>query len=57
VARLGKLRPGPMALAFAMFDLWKRMTPQQRKQVMEILREHGPSVAAKATRLTRRRKP
>ena len=57
MARLGKLRPGPMALAFAMFDLWKRMTPQQRKQVMEILREHGPSVAAKAARVTRRRRP
>lgn len=46
-----------MALALAMFDLWKRMTPQQRKQVVEILREHGPSVAAKASRMARRRKP
>jgi hypothetical protein len=46
-----------MALALAMVDLWKRMTPQQRKQVVEILREHGPSVAARAARVARRKKP
>lgn len=57
MARLRKLRPGPMALAIAVVDLWKRMTPQQRKQVVEILREHGPSVAAKAARVARRRRP
>jgi hypothetical protein len=56
MARLGKLRPTPVALGLAMFDLWKRMSPQQRKQVVNIVREHGPSVVSKAAKLSRRRR-
>jgi hypothetical protein len=57
MARLHKLRPGPIAVTVALFDVWKRLTPQQRKQVMAMVRRHGPTVAAKATELRRRRRP
>jgi hypothetical protein len=55
VARLGRLRPAPVALTLAMVDLWKRLTPQQRKQVVEMVRRHGPTVVSRAARMTRRR--
>jgi len=54
MARLRKLRPGPIAVTVALFDLWKRLSPQQRRQVMAMVRRHGPTVAAKATELRRR---
>ena len=58
MARLrNKLRPGPIAVTVALFDMWKRLTPKQRKQVMAMVRRHGPTVAAKASELRRRRRP
>jgi hypothetical protein len=58
MARLrSKLRPGPVAVTVALFDLWKRLTPQQRRQLMAMARRHGPTVAAKVTKLSRRRRP
>jgi hypothetical protein len=57
MARLRKLRPGPIAVTVALFDLWKRLTPQQRRQVMAMARRHGPTVAAKVTKFSRRRRP
>lgn len=56
VARLRKLRPGPIAVTVALFDLWKRLTPQQRRQVMAMARRHGPTVAAKFTEFRRHRR-
>ena len=56
MARLrSKLRPGPIAVTVALFDLWKRLTPAQRRQVMAMVRRHGPTVMAKATDLRRKR--
>jgi hypothetical protein len=55
MARLSKLRPGPIAVAVAMVDIWKRLTPAQRRQIMAMARRHGPTVMAKATELGRRR--
>jgi hypothetical protein len=54
MARLRKLRPGPIAVTVALFDLWKRLSPQQRRQVMAMSRRHGPGGAEKATELRRR---
>jgi hypothetical protein len=56
MARLRKLRPGPIAVTVALFDLWKRLTPQQRRQVMAMARRHGPTVAAKFTEFRRHRR-
>ena len=47
MARLGKLRPGPVGLAIALYDVWRRLPPRQRKQVLKLARKHGPTAAAK----------
>lgn len=56
MAPLRRLRPGPWAMAVVLWDVWKRLTPKQRRQVMAMVRRHGPTVAAKATELRRRRR-
>jgi hypothetical protein len=56
MARLRKLRPGPIAVTVALFDIWKRLTPAQRRQITAMVRRHGPTVMAKATELRRKRR-
>jgi hypothetical protein len=56
MARLRKLRPGPVGLALAVWDVWRRLPPKQRRQVMSLAREHGPKLAAKAAGARRRRR-
>jgi hypothetical protein len=29
------------------WDLWRRLPPRQRKQLMNLARKHGPKVAAR----------
>jgi hypothetical protein len=55
VARIGKLRPGPVGLALAMYDIWRRLPPRQRKQLMALARKHGPTVAKRLVEVQRRR--
>jgi len=40
-------RAGPIAIALTAWDIWRRLPPRQRKQILEIARKHGPKVAAK----------
>jgi hypothetical protein len=40
-------RLGPVGLALTAWDIWRRLPPKQRKQVISIARKHGPKVAAK----------
>ena len=54
--RLGKLRPGPVGLAITLWDVWRRLPPKQRKQVLELARKHGPKAAAKLMKLQRARR-
>ena len=54
--RLGKLRPGPVGLAFALWNVWGRLTPRQRKQLVKLARTHGPKAAAKLVELRSRRR-
>jgi hypothetical protein len=54
--RLGKLRPGPFAAAFAVYDVWRRLTPKQRAQVVKLAQKHGPTVAKHAVKLRSRLK-
>jgi len=49
--RLGKLRPGPVGFAIAVYDVWRRLPPKQRKQVLTLARKHGPKAAAKLIKL------
>jgi len=41
-------RAGPFGLALTAWDIWRRLPPKQRKQVLELARKHGPKVAARA---------
>jgi hypothetical protein len=47
-------RIGPIGLALTAWDIWRRLPPKQRKQVIEIARKQGPKVAAKALQATAR---
>jgi hypothetical protein len=49
VARLRPLgrRAGPLGLALTAWDLWRRLPPKQRKQVLNLARKHGPKVATR----------
>ena len=46
ITRLGR-RAGPLGIALTMWDLWRRLPPKQRKQVVALARKHGPKVAAR----------
>jgi hypothetical protein len=56
VPRLGKIRPGPVGIAITLYDVWRRLPPKQRKQVLELARKHGPKAAAKLMQLQRARR-
>ena len=40
-------RLGPIGIALTAWDIWRRLPPRQRKQVLDIARKHGPKVAAR----------
>jgi len=45
--RLSSLRrAGPVGLALTAYDLWRRLPPKQRQQLLKAMRKHGPRVAA-----------
>jgi hypothetical protein len=54
LGKLGKLRPAPVGMAIALWDVWHRLTPKQRKQVLALARKHGPKVAARIAKSRRR---
>jgi hypothetical protein len=56
VPRLTKLgrRAGPLGLALTAWDLWKRLPPKQRKQLLEAARKHGPTIAKRLAEAQRR---
>jgi len=56
MARERKLRPAPIAIALTAMDLWRRLTPAQRRQIMATVRRHGPTVVTKTVELGRRRR-
>jgi hypothetical protein len=46
-------RAGPLGLALTAWDLWRRLTPQQRKHLMNATRKHGPKLAKLAAERAR----
>ncbi len=54
-------RLGPLGIALTAWDIWRRLPPAQRKQVLNIARIHGPKVAARvleaSSRMRSRHKP
>jgi hypothetical protein len=47
MARRFSRRFGPIGLALTAWDVWRRLPPKQRRQVLNAARKHGPKVAAK----------
>jgi hypothetical protein len=45
--RLLTRRAGPIGLALTAWDIWRRLPPRQRKQIVNIARKHGPKVASR----------
>ena len=33
--------------AITLYDVWRRLPPKQRRQILEATRKHGPRVAAR----------
>jgi hypothetical protein len=51
-----KLRPTPWALTIVAWDIWRRLPPEQRKQLVRAARKHGPRIAAGAAAAAKRRR-
>jgi hypothetical protein len=47
-------RIGPVGLALTAWDIWLRLPPKQRKQVLNVARRHGPKVAMKVLKASAR---
>jgi hypothetical protein len=41
---------GPVGVALTAWDIWRRLPPRQRKQLIGIARTHGPRMAARVVR-------
>jgi hypothetical protein len=39
-------RAGPLGLALTAYELWRRLPPKQRQQMLKALRKHGPKLAS-----------
>ena len=51
-------RAGPLGLALTAYEVWRRLPPKQRQQMLKAMRKHGPKVAtAVAARAARAAKP
>jgi hypothetical protein len=53
VAPKRRLRPSPVGLAIVAWNVWQRLSPKQRKQLLKVARTHGPKVAARVVKATR----
>ncbi|HXE94474.1 MAG TPA: hypothetical protein VN544_11795 [Gaiellaceae bacterium] len=53
--RLSK-RLGPVTVALTAWDIWRRLPPRQRQQVLNAARKHGPKVASKVMKATAKSK-
>jgi TRAP-type C4-dicarboxylate transport system substrate-binding protein len=51
--RLGR-RLGPVGVVLTAYDIWKRLPPKQRKQMLDLARKHGPRVATRIMQARRR---
>ena len=53
--RLGR-RLGPIGVVLTFYDIWKRLPPKQRKQMLDLARKHGPRLASRAMQARTRRR-
>jgi hypothetical protein len=43
-----RIPKSPVAAGMVAYSLWQRLTPEQRRMLLEAARKHGPKVAAAA---------
>ncbi len=55
--RILSRRAGPFGLALTAWDIWRRLPPRQRKQILDVARKHGPRYAAHALERLRTARP
>ncbi|MES1248442.1 MAG: hypothetical protein ABUS54_12305 [Actinomycetota bacterium] len=50
-----RLRPriAPLGVALTVWDVYRRLTPRQRKMVLDLARKHGPKVASRVLEMRR----
>jgi TRAP-type C4-dicarboxylate transport system substrate-binding protein len=39
---------GPIGLALTAYDVWRRLSPRQRKLIAKQAKKYGPQIAARA---------
>ena len=44
---------GPIGLAISAYDVWRRLSPRQKKIVIAQVKRHGPKIAGQAVRSAR----
>jgi hypothetical protein len=44
---------GPVGVALTAWDIWRRLPPEYRRQIMTATRKHGPRLAASAAKVYR----
>jgi hypothetical protein len=49
-------RAGALGMALTVYDLWRKLPPAQRRQLMGLARRHGPTVASRIAQARRRPK-
>jgi hypothetical protein len=47
-ARMPRIPKNPVAAGMFAYGMWLKLTPQQRKLLLEAARTHGPKVASAA---------
>jgi hypothetical protein len=47
-------RLGPVGIALTAWDIWRRLPPRQRKQILNAARKHGPTVASRVLQASSR---
>jgi hypothetical protein len=53
---MARPRLGPIGVALTLYDVWRRLPPRQRRQVLDLARKHGPLVAARVLEMRRNTK-
>jgi hypothetical protein len=48
-----RVKAGPVGIALTAYDIWRRLPPKQRKQILASARKHGPRLASAAVERTR----
>ena len=57
LTRLIARRLGPVGLALTALDMWRRIPPEQRRQLVNATKTHGPRLAKNVAARRRRTPP